>query len=505
MDDNEVAGQIIGGNSSKILVRGKFGKRLELGDLLIADENNGNKILLQVKNLEYRSQIPQERRELISGLQLEHEDESTTFIEPELRNYIIAEAKPLLYIHNNSKNAKAPKSLPPFFKKVRRVKEEDLKFLSKPKHPLYLGEVRSGSQKLNLPVYIDYKHAIPHHILIPATTGRGKSNLVKVMLWNLVDENVGILVLDPHDEYYGRGNTKGLKDHPRHEEVLYYSPNPPRGGLELKINKKYLKPKHFQGTVSFTDAQWQAMHKFYKEFKDEWIIKIEEMERIGEEIHGVKKPTIAATNRKLNHVLSHEDVFVENGRNVIEDIVNNLEKGKIVIIDTSQMSEEAGILVGSAIIENIFRRYQRYKAEGELNKKPVIGIVVEEAPRILGKDVLKDGQNIYATIAREGRKFNIGLIAITQLVTPIPKSILANMNTKIILGNEMPSERSEIIGSSPQDLSDDDRAIASLDKGEAIVSSIFTKFAVPIYIPLFEDYIEKDEKSDDQEYDIDPL
>lgn len=57
------------------------------------------------------------------------------------------------------------------------------------------------------------------------------------MLWNLVDENVGILVLDPHDEYYGRGNTKGLKDHPRHEEVLYYSPNPPRGGLELKINK----------------------------------------------------------------------------------------------------------------------------------------------------------------------------------------------------------------------------------------------------------------------------
>lgn len=38
MDDNEVAGQIIGGNSSKILVRGKFGKRLELGDLLIADE-----------------------------------------------------------------------------------------------------------------------------------------------------------------------------------------------------------------------------------------------------------------------------------------------------------------------------------------------------------------------------------------------------------------------------------------------------------------------------------
>jgi hypothetical protein len=31
--------------------------------------------------------------------------------------------------------------------------------------------------------------------------------------------------------------------------------------------------------------------------------------------------------------------------------------------------------------------------------------------------------------------------------------------------------------------------IASLDKGEAIVTSIFTKFAVPIQVPKFEDYV----------------
>lgn len=59
------------------------------------------------------------------------------------------------------------------------------------------------------------------------------------------------------------------------------------------------------------------------------------------------------------------------------------------------------------------------------------------------------------------------------------------MNTKIILGNEMSLERSAIIDSASQDLSDDNRIIASLDKGEAIVSSVFTKFAVPIYTPEF--------------------
>jgi len=70
------------------------------------------------------------------------------------------------------------------------------------------------------------------------------------------------------------------------------------------------------------------------------------------------------------------------------------------------------------------------------------------------------------------------------------------MNTKIILGNEMSVERSAVINSAAQDLSEDDRNIASLDKGEALVSSNFTKFAVPIQIPLFEDYIQNSAKTE---------
>ena len=104
------------------------------------------------------------------------------------------------------------------------------------------------------------------------------------------------------------------------------------------------------------------------------------------------------------------------------------------------------------------------------------------------------GQNIYSTIAREGRKFKVGLIAITQLTSVIPREILTNMNTKIILGNEMVTERHAIMDSAAQDLSEDDRNIASLDKGEAIVSSIFTRFAVPVSIPLFEDIVEQSRK-----------
>ena len=131
-----------------------------------------------------------------------------------------------------------------------------------------------------------------------------------------------------------------------------------------------------------------------------------------------------------------------------------------------------------------------------MDNKPVISIVLEEAPRVLGKEVLEKGQNIFGTIAREGRKFKVGLFAITQLPSLIPREILANMNTKIILGVEMAAERQAIIESAAQDLSTDGRNIASLDKGEALVTSNFARFATPIKIPLFKEYakISKGEK-----------
>jgi DNA helicase HerA-like ATPase len=150
------------------------------------------------------------------------------------------------------------------------------------------------------------------------------------------------------------------------------------------------------------------------------------------------------------------------------------------------------------VANDAFAQYQNYKADGELEDKLPISIVIEEAPRVLGSDKLAFGDNIYSKIAREGRKFKIGLQAVTQLTSVIPRDILTNMNTKIILGNEMATERRAIIDSASQDLSQDDRTIASLDRGEAIVSSIFTRFAVPIQVPLFEDLVKEPKSSSER-------
>ena len=493
-EDSDICGQIIAGEFTKILIREKSNSKIELGDLLVASTSEGY-LILQVYDLIYGSQIPQPMREHLSGMKLEGIGSNLGFVEPHLRNYVLAEARGIL---NVTDTPRSPKILPDFFGTVRAITPDDLKFLSMPTNPIYLGKIRSGSKIVDVKVYLDGEEALRHHVLVPSTTGRGKSNLIKVMLWSILDKKkFGILVLDPHDEYYGR-NGLGLKDHKNQKgNLLYYTSDPPAGTNTLIINLGSIDPDHLNGIVRLTDAQEQAIRSYRQNFGQNWMLEVAK----GTDIEGVNRTTRAVLQRifrtrlgiRINeegNLISINRIFSDSaGESTIKDIVNALENGKIVILDTSKLGDETELLVGSIIANEILERYQNYKTEGTLQEKPTVSIVIEEAPRVLGHEQLEQsGDNIYSTIAREGRKFQIGLIAITQVTSAIPRDILTNLNTKIILGNEMSTERRAIIDSAAQDLSQDDRNIASLDKGEAIVTSIFTKFAVPIQIPKFEDY-----------------
>ncbi len=497
----EVVGQVISGGFGEILIREKEKAGLELGELLVAEGET--KTLLQVYNLLYGSQIKRESLELLSGMQLEGYGSDVGFMEANLRNYILAEARAIASIKDNS--ITMPKTLPSFFSKIRRVTKEDLSFLSEGQKPMFVGYVRSGSKNLGMEVNLNGSNVLTHHILIPATTGRGKSNLLKIMAWSLLDKDYcGLLILDPHDEYYGR-NGPGLKDHPDAADLLMYytiAPGGSRGYTNLIINLSDLKPWHLSWVLDLSDPQREALFYFYKQNEDEWIKGLlTAAEGLGGSQPPIHVETLYVLKRKLGILgvrlvdgeLVCEGVFsVDEGKNTINGIITSLEAGKTVIVDTSSLPGEVELLISSIIADKLFYRYQSYKRSGDLRSKPVVSIVLEEAPRVLGREVLKSGSNIFSTIAREGRKFKIGLIAVTQLPSLIPREILANMNTKIILGIEMEQERRAVIESASQDLSKDDRSIASLDKGEGIITSNFTRFALPVSIPLFDrDYISR--------------
>ncbi len=566
----DVIGQVIGGGFGQILVRQKAGATLEIGDILVLEEKEtGDNLVLSVFDLRYASQIDDKMHEMISGVTLE-EDEGqpggSTFYEPDIVNYVIASIRPLARVGtapdgDGDVPVSTPKALPPFHSTLRPARREDLAFLEKRNQDgLFVGSIRSGSEVIeDARVMLPVRDIFRHHVLIPATTGRGKSNLVKSMLWNVMDSGtrVGILVLDAHDEYYGKTG-RGLKNHGRAADRLVYYTTERRtlpGARTFSINIRAVEPRHFEGIVEFSDAQLRAIHGFYATHGEDWIAAIMGAaghggdaaaaaaegphdyndagsydgapREAGADIHdssdssssssssngkggkgnrdsdGPARSTMSVVRRKLEMALgiyatgkksrtlhSRNAVFDPDtkGASTVQDIVHDMESGKIVVLDTSQLNSAAELVVGNIVATSLLEKYKYYKTQGTLSQKPVTSIVIEEAPRVIGEDVLASkNDNIYATIAREGRKFQVGLVAVTQLASVIPKSILANMNTKIILGNEMKQEREALIASASQDLSSDDKNIASLDRGEAIITSIFVPFAIPIKVPKFED------------------
>jgi hypothetical protein len=460
----------------------------------------------------YGSQIPENSLELIAGYQLERGKSDLTIYEPELRNYVLARARPLICLKKDATTGKLqsllPKTLPSFLGSACELNETHLKFMgeSEINNPITFGMVRSGSKVLDTEVSLEALEVLTHHILIPATTGRGKSNLVKVILYNIMtDENCAKLVFDPHNEYY-----ESLKQHPESDKYLkYYTPRQHHKKIDLLFNISLLRPSHIRGSISLTEPQDEALRVYYNRDRDNhyenWVKNI-----FLKTAPGVKDVTIDTLRRKIGLLLNIEYEEDANGnvdehsiretgiyrfsgnQTILKDIESFLKQGKTVVIDSSLFKGSEEIFVATIIVEHLFQEYRHLKFAGTLDVNPVISIVLEEAPRVIGKKVLETRDNIFGTIAREGRKFNMGLIAITQLPSIISREILANINTKIILGNEMGPERIAIIESAAQDLSDDYQNIGSLDKGEAIITSNFTKFAVPIKIPLFSDLVKKD-------------
>jgi DNA helicase HerA-like ATPase len=163
------------------------------------NEADGGYSILQVHNLRYGSQIPETNLEMISGMKLEGFRAELDFMEPALRNYILATVKTIAKIKDNK--AYLTKTLPNFMSNARLIKKSDLDFLEAPENPKYFGDVRSGSKLLDVQVNLNDLMFLLTIYLIPATTGRGKKQSLKVLLWESQNKDkCGILVLDPHDE-----------------------------------------------------------------------------------------------------------------------------------------------------------------------------------------------------------------------------------------------------------------------------------------------------------------
>jgi DNA helicase HerA-like ATPase len=499
--DHEYKGRIFGRNVLEATFRSFYGTDLFLGELLVAeDPERARRFLFRVVQVTYGSDSSDPNwAERTAGAYMSGDAAGAPYRlhDPEQRLYKVATCSPLGYMDAGGEFRK-PKSLPAQFARVTAPTAEDFAFLRERMGDLSIGLLRSGEDTIDLEVGIRGS-TLTSHVGVFATTGMGKSNLMKVLAGQVLASQgrYTFLLFDPHGEYLegGAGTRRGLRHHPWAADRLrvYATRAAGAGATSLRLALSELSVGDLQTAYEWSHAQEEAIYRLVRFFREDWITRVgeeEDVQSLADQL-GVATSTLQVIQRRAQRILDLPCVSRDTTQPSLSGrIVDELAGGYSVLVDSSGLSSMEEILVASVITRRLMDEYSTaYLDDRErFEALPPALVALEEAQRVLSK-VKRSEENVFPRVAREGRKFRVGLCAVSQQPKLIDDELLSQFNTFFILGLADERDRNILRGSSKQDISDLGPEIQTLMPGESIITNVELPFAVPAQVFLYEEYL----------------
>ncbi len=309
------------------------------------------------------------------------------------------------------------------------------------------------------------------------TTGSGKSFLARMILAGLIHANrASALIFDMHNEY-GPDSTAsdtgkaapGLKGKFRAKVRLVglgaggsFGNREPDFNLEIPYSD--ITPEdilQLSQALNLKETTPTTLDALERDFRQDWFREFKEM-RVGileEDENGKKVPApgsvefwanqagvhsgaAAGLRSKLERVFNRSYLKEAPASNGLNDIINNLENGRHVVLSFGQHESDLDYLLVTNLITRKIRdaweqRTNLYHKDKTKNKEPrPLVVVVEEAHKLLNREMAS--QTIFSTIAREMRKYYVTLLIIDQRPSQIYDEVMSQLGTRISasLGDE---------------------------------------------------------------------
>ena len=379
--------------------------------------------------------------------------------------------------------------------------------------------------------YADMNELIGKHAAILGATGSGKSGTVATILHAILDHKKDInnqsedndkvwkpkiIILDPHNEYETAFDKKIR--------------------MRLCTDEDTLKLPYwlldFEETFDlFGEGTMQSAHVKAGMIKDALLKARTENLSVDIQKITVDSPIPYNLDRLAHYVTINErsgtsskdaksailkriDTLREDSRYGF--IMDNYEEGQdnfpsiikqflrddrqVCIIDMSGIPSEIAGVTGSAIARTMFA-LKIWQTVKERKESPVL-IVCEEAHRYVPNTVEaqhRASQDSIRRIAKEGRKYGIGLFLVSQRPAEVEPTVLSQCNSWIVLRITNNADREQVQGALPDSLAGLTKILSGLRRREAI----FVGQAASLPSRILMTDLEKVGKSLPRSHDID--
>ncbi|MCD7781773.1 MAG: ATP-binding protein [Methanosphaera sp.] len=360
---------------------------------------------------------------------------------------------------------------------VKRANIELLQEVFKMDDGLKLGTILNQPE---VDVKVDINKLVNRHVAILAMTGSGKSNTTSVIMDGLLKVHAPILVFDMHGEYidaeFENGKTAKIqaKINPNDLTLSEYKKLAQVGDNAVN-QEKYLRDAHKYAEDEVKEGR--ADHQSFIE-----LMRSNLSQTLNEKENEDKKNSshIDAINQvyfKLDDMEKKYNTLLDS--NDVGDIIDQIEPSRINIIPLHNLDERAMDILVNHVLYNILQRRKNGQIE-----YPIF-IVIEEAHILAANNRNTRSKETISRIAREGRKFGVGLCLVSQSPKNLDSATLSQVNNLIIMRLVEPKDQKHVQESSEGIDNNILDKLPSLNVGEAVIIGQMTKVPVSVKIDAF--------------------
>lgn len=382
-------------------------------------------------------------------------------------------------------------------------------------------DVRKGEE--NGAILFDVNKLRNKRTMVFAQSGFGKTNFVKVLLFNMIGDNgYGKLIFDLNGEYFLKSRfTFGLGDiddqRIKQNIVVYSDKNVPeeykkrfeyKGLVTINMHKHLTVGDILTFGTGFSEVMKSFLLYLDDEGVDSFISNIDNYVNHPEQLHtdfsdffGQMKnnkadvsarKTIMAIRKRVRHLIDEDKGLHKKSSTLVEDVFSCLRDGKTVIIDLSLKDNVDSSIISTILVRKLFEQNKEKFTSDKPSDVINAVIFVEEAQNVLSEEFVRSNANPFVRVAKEGRKFGLGLVAITQRPSAISEEIRTQAENFFAfhMGN------SDDIKALVQSNVNFDGVISKFIQRETIPGNMYMvssdqAFALPVRVLKFEDIVEE--------------